>query len=345
MQINQDMAMNEKARTVVLARRPGPDISVDDFALVDQPLPEPGEGQVRVRNRYISVDPYMRLALSDRNGVSAAKPLGEAMTGGAVGVVEASRAPALPPGTMVTSQFGWRDRFVADASAVQAVSAEGVQPSWYLGLLGLTGMTAYAGIEYILDPAAGETIFVSGAAGAVGSVAAQLAKQRGCRVIATAGTDEKVAWLKDVLHLDAVANYATTDLAAFLARECPGGIDHYFDNVGGPTLDAAITAMKPKGRIVVCGAISQYNTPNYCAGPGEFFKISEKGITIVGLNVGMWFDRGKEAFGDLAQRVAAGKLIWEETIVEGLDNAPQAFVSLFSGQNRGKMVVAVDPAR
>jgi len=336
--------MNEKARMVVLARRPGADISVDDFAVEERPLPEPAEGQVRVRNRYISVDPYMRLALSDRNGVSAAKPVGEAMTGGAVGIVEASRATALPVGTMVTSQFGWRDRFVADAAAVQPVAADVGRPSWYLGLLGLTGLTAYAGIEYILEPKADETIFVSGAAGAVGSVAAQLAKARGCRVVATAGTDDKVAWLKDELGLDAVANYATTDLAAFLAQECPGGIDHYFDNVGGPTLDAAITAMKPKGRIVVCGAISQYNTPNYCAGPGEFFKISEKGITIVGLNVGMWFDRGKEAFSDLARRLAAGELVWEETMVDGLDNAPHAFVSLFSGQNRGKMVVAIDPA-
>ena len=336
--------MNEKARMVVLARRPGADISVDDFAVEERPLPEPGEGQVQVRNRYISVDPYMRLALSDRNGVSAAKPVGDAMTGGAVGIVEASRAPALPVGTMVTSQFGWRDRFVADAAAVQPVAADVERPSWYLGLLGLTGLTAYAGIEYILEPKAGETVFVSGAAGAVGSVAAQLAKRRGCRVIATAGTDEKVAWLKDVLHLDAVANYATTDLTAFLAKQCPGGIDYYFDNVGGPTLDAAITAMKPKGRIVVCGAISQYNTPNYCAGPGEFFKISEKGITIVGLNVGMWFDRGKEAFGDLARRLAAGELVWEETVVDGLDNAPHAFVSLFAGQNRGKMIVAINPA-
>lgn len=336
--------MNEQARMIVLARRPGSDISVDDFAVEERPLAEPGEGQVRVRNRYISVDPYMRLALSDRNGVSAAKPVGEAMTGGAVGIVEASHAPALPIGTMVTSQFGWRDRFVADAATVQAVAADVGRPSWYLGILGLTGLTAYAGIEYILEPGAGETIFVSGAAGAVGSVAAQLAKQRGCRVIATAGTDEKVAWLKDVLRLDAVANYTTTDLAAFLAKECPAGIDHYFDNVGGPTLDAAITAMKPRGRIVVCGAISQYNTANYCAGPGEFFKISEKGITIVGLNVGMWFDRGKEAFGDLARRLAAGELVWEETVVDGLDNAPQAFVSLFSGRNRGKMVVAIDPA-
>jgi NADPH:quinone reductase len=336
--------MNEKARMVVLARRPGADISVDDFAVEDRSLPEPGEGQVRVRNRYISVDPYMRLALSDRNGVSAAKPVGEAMTGGAVGIVEASRAHALPVGTMVTSQFGWRDRFVADAAAVQPVAADVGRPSWYLGILGLTGLTAYAGIEYILEPKPGETIFVSGAAGAVGSVATQLAKARGCRVVATAGTDDKVAWLEDELGLDAVANYATTDLAAFLAQECPGGIDHYFDNVGGPTLDAAITAMKPRGRIVVCGAISQYNTPNYCAGPGEFFKISEKGITIVGLNVGMWFDRGKEAFGDLARRLAAGELVWKETVVDGLDNAPHAFVSLFSGQNRGKMVVAIDPA-
>lgn len=336
--------MNEKARTIILARRPGADISAEDFALVAQTLPAPGEGQLLVRNRYISVDPYMRLALSDRNGVAAPKPVGDAMTGGAVGVVEESRVDALPVGTMVTSQFGWRDRFVADAAAVQPVATTGVPPSWHLGILGLTGLTAYAGIEYILDPKPGETIFISGAAGAVGSVAAQLAKRRGCRVIGTAGTDEKVAWLKDRLRLDAVANYTNTDLAAFLAEAAPGGIDHYYDNVGGATLDAAITAMKPRGKIVVCGAISQYNTPNYCAGPGEFFKISEKGITIVGLNVGMWYGRAPEAFADLAHRLSAGELVWEETIVDGLENAPRAFLSLFSGQNLGKMVVAIDPA-
>jgi NADPH-dependent curcumin reductase CurA len=163
-------------------------------------------------------------------------------------------------------------------------------------------------------------------------------------VIGTAGSDEKVAWLKQTLNLDAAANYTDTDLVTFLAKECPDGIDYYFDNVGGSTLDAAITAMKPKGKIVVCGAISQYNTANYCAGPGEFFKISEKGITIVGLNVGMWFGKAEEAFGNLARWLAAGDLIWEETRVEGLENAPRAFVSLFSGENRGKMVVAVDSA-
>jgi hypothetical protein len=281
----------------------------------------------------------MRLALSDRPGFKATKPVGEAMAGGAVGTVEKSRSTALTPGTLVTSQNGWRDVFVAKASAVQRVNGEGVSPNWYVGVLGLTGITAYAGIEFMLAPKPGETLFVSGAAGAVGSVAAQLAKRRGCRVIATAGSDEKVAWLKNVLKLDAVANYKTTDLMAFLAEHAPNGIDSYFDNVGGPTLDAAILSMRLQGSIVICGAISQYNEENCMGGPREFFKISEKGLTFRGLNVGMWYSRAGEAIPVLVSLLNSGELIWEETIVDGLENAPAAFVSLFSGANMGKMVV------
>lgn len=335
--------MSEMAKTIALARRPGVIIRSDDFEIITGPLPALQDGEVQVRNQFISVDPYMRLALSDRGNRPATKPLGEPMTGGAVGIVEASRADALPVGTMVTSQMGWRDRFVTKASAVHPVPSTALPPSYYLGILGLTGLTAYAAIEYILQPKAGDTIFISGAAGAVGSVAAQLAKKRGCIVVGTAGSDDKVQWLRDTLRLDAVANYNNVEIDAFLAEHCPDGLDYYFDNVGGPTLDAAITAMKPRGQIAIVGAISQYNTENHCAGPGEFFKISEKGLTVVGVNVSMWYDRGKEAFADLAQHLLSGELIWEETVVHGLDNAPEAFVSLFSGNNRGKMVIALEP--
>lgn len=331
--------MSDKARVVVLARRPGRMISVDDFQVVEQDLPELGADEVLVRNSFMSVDPYMRLALGDRPGFPATKPVGEAMAGGAVGVVEQSRSSALPPGSVVTSQNGWRDAFVAPASTLQPVSAPGVPLSWHIGVLGLAGITAYAGVEFVLDPKPGETIFVSGAAGAVGSLAAQLAKRRGCKVIGTAGSEEKVAWLKDVLKLDAVANYKTTNLRAFLAEQAPSGLDYYFDNVGGPTLDAAILAMRPKGVVVVCGAISQYNEENYCAGPQEFFQISAKGLTFIGLNVGMWYFRAAEAIPALISMLTSGELIWEETVVDGLENAPAAFVSLFSGANMGKMVV------
>ena len=334
--------MSDHARAVVLARRPGKVISVEDFDIVERTLPELADGDVLVRNSFMSVDPYMRLALSDRPGFPAAKPVGEGMAGGAVGTVERSNAASLPVGTMVVSQNGWRDRFVAKAAELQPVPSAGVSPSWYVGVLGLTGITAYVGIEYILDPKAGETIFISGAAGAVGSVAAQLAKRRGCTVVGTAGSEQKVAWLKDTLKLDAVANYKTTDTRAFLTKECPAGINSYFDNVGGATLDAAILALVPKGKIVICGAISNYNTENYNAGPAEFFKISEKGLAVTGLNVGHWYHRAGEIVPALAAMLASGELIWEETIVDGLDQAPAAFVSLFSGANTGKMVVRLD---
>lgn len=335
--------MSDMAQTIALARRPGVTIQSDDFEILTNPLPELQDDDVQVRNQFISVDPYMRLALSDRGHVPAAKPVGEPMTGGAVGIVEASRCDSLPVGTIVTSQMGWRDCYVAKAATVQPVPSTALPNSYYLGILGLTGLTAYAGIEYILKPKAGDKIFISGAAGAVGSVAAQLAKKRGCTVLATAGSDDKVAWLRDTLKLDAVVNYNSAEISSFLAEHAPEGIDHYFDNVGGPTLDAAITAIKPRGQIVIVGAISQYNSENFCAGPGEFFKISEKGLTVVGLNVSMYYDRAKEAFADLAQRLTSGELIWEETVVHGLENAPEAFVSLFSGNNRGKLIIALEP--
>ncbi|WP_084421644.1 NADP-dependent oxidoreductase [Henriciella litoralis] len=337
--------MPETTRAIVLARRPGNGISEDDFKIVTRDLPEPADEQVLVRNVVLSVDPYMRLGMSDRMGTPAPQQVGELMSGGAVGVVTRSRSQALPEGTMVSSMNGWREAYVADASSVQPVASDGGRPSLYLGILGLTGITAYAGVERLLEPQAGETVFVSGAAGAVGSVVVQLAKRRGCKVLGTAGSAEKISWLRDTLGADAVANYKKDDLNDFLTQNAPEGIDHYFDNVGGETLDAAILALKPRGRIVVCGAISQYNTDNYCAGPSEFFKISAKELRLFGLNVSMWFPMAGEIIPQLAQMLEAGELVWEETAVEGLENMPEAFVSLFRGANLGKMIVTLDGSK
>lgn len=326
------------ARQVQLVRTPGARVDPEDFALVEVPLPDVGEGQVLVRNTWMTVDPYMRLAFVKRLGVTPGKQVGDCMNGAAVGVVEQSNYAALPVGTQVLSQLGWRDAFVASGDQLQKLDDGPGAPSWRIGILGMTGITAYVGVEYVLQPKAGETVYVSGAAGAVGSVACQLAKRRGCRVLATAGSDEKVAWLVGELGVDQAVNYRTTDVEGFLREACPEGLDGYFDNVGGATLDAALRTMRPFGRVAVCGAISQYDE-DYRAGPSDFFTIVEKCLTLTGFNGGLWRHKTPEMIPALAGLLASGELVWKETVVEGLENAPVAFASLFDGANTGKMIV------
>lgn len=329
------------AREIRLARMPGDRVSAEDFVVTEAPLPALQDGEVRVRNTWMSVDPYMRLPLTGRKGVRPGLSVGDTMFGAAVGLVEESRAPTLPVGALVLSQKGWRDRFVAPASDLQALPMSDISPSWYLGVLGLSGMTAYPGVEEVLRPVVGETLFVSAAAGAVGSLACQLAKRRGARVLGSAGSDDKVAWLKDELGVDAAVNYRRQDIGAFLKAECPSGLDCYFDNVGGATLDAALGAMRPGGRIGLCGAISQYNDENYRAGPADFFTIIEKGLVVTGFNAGLSAPRAPEIAAALVALLQSGELRWKETIVEGLENAAAAFASLFEGENVGKLIVRI----
>ena len=327
------------AHEIRLARRPGREVGPDDFAIATVTLPELAENQVLVRNQWFSLDPYMRLPLTGREGVHAAMKVGEAMAGAAVGVVTASRAPGLPEGTLVVSQKGWRDAFVAPAEQLQPVDPSLGPAHWRLGVLGLTGITAYVGVEFVLAPHPGESVYVSGAAGAVGMVACQLAKRRGCRVLGSAGSDDKVAWLEREIGVDAAVNYRTADLEDFLRRSAPGGVDAYFDNVGGGTLDAVLRAMKIQGRIALCGAIAQYNDDNYRVGPSDFFTIIEKGLTLVGFNAGLAGPRGPEIIPALAALLRSGELKWQETVVDGLEATPGAFASLFTGANLGKMLV------
>jgi NADPH-dependent curcumin reductase CurA len=328
-------------REIRLAKMPGDHVSADDFAVVEIELPPLGDGDVRVRNTWMSVDPYMRLPLTGRHGVRPGLEPGDPMFGAAVGLVEESRAAKLPVGTQVLSQKGWRDMFVARAADLHALPPSSVPPSWYLGVLGLSGTTAYSGVEEVLQPQAGETVFVSAAAGAVGSLACQLAKRRGARVLGSAGSGEKVAWLKAELKVDAAVNYRREDTAAFLKAECPDGLDCYFDNVGGATLDKALGAMRIGGRIGLCGAISQYNDDNYRAGPSEFFAIIEKGLVVTGFNASLAAPRGPEIAAALIGLLNSGELVWKETVVDGLENAPAAFASLFDGENLGKLVIRI----
>jgi NADPH-dependent curcumin reductase CurA len=330
-----------RGREVRLARRPRGATAVSDFAVIEVDLREPGAGEVLVRNRVMSVDPYMRLPMTGQEGVHAAMSEGETLHGAAVGVVEASRSPDLPEGAWVSSASqGWREAYVAPARTLTRIDPLAGDPGLYVGLLGLIGVTAYAGVEYVLQPRAGETVFVSGGAGAVGMVACQLAKRRGARVIATTGSDEKAAWLRGEIGVDVAINYRTAgNLAEALRAAAPGGLDGMFDNVGGSTLEAAIEVMKMNGRIALCGAIELYNSSNYRAGPANFFTVIEKCLVLKGFNAGPYYSRAGEIFGALTRMLAAGELIWRETVREGIEAAPQAFVDLMAGGNFGKMLV------
>ncbi len=330
-----------RSREVRLARRPAGAPVAADFTIVETDLPDPGEGEVRVRARVMSVDPYMRLPMTGQAGVHTAMGEGETLHGAVAGVVEASRAETLPVGAWVTSPSrGWREAFVAPARELARVDPLAGDPGLYVGLLGLIGVTAWGGVEQVLKPLAGETIFVSGGAGAVGMVACQLARRRGARVIATTGSDAKAAWLKEEVGVDVAINYrAQANLAEALRTAAPAGLDGMFDNVGGSTLEAAIAVMKPAGRIALCGAIELYNSPNYRAGPANFFTVIEKCLELKGFNAGPYYPRGAEIFADLTAMLASGELVWRETVRDGIEAAPQAFVDLMAGANFGKMLV------
>jgi len=296
------------------------------------------DGEVLVRNLFMSVDPYMRGRMNEGKSYVPAFELGKPLDGGAVGDVIESRAPEFKPGDVVTSNFGWREYFVASPGQLHSVSRE-IQPlSVYLGTLGMTGMTAWAGLN-LVEVKAGDVVFVSGAAGAVGNVAGQLAKLRGCRVIGSAGSAEKLRFLTEECGFDAAFNYKAGPVLEQLNREAPEGIDVYFDNVGGETLEAALSAMRVHGRIVACGGISGYNERNPRPGPSNLFNMTTKRLTMKGLIVSDWLDRRAEFEREVGGYFRAGKVKHKETVVKGIDQAVGAFIGLFEGQNVGKMVV------
>ncbi len=331
--------MSVIARQIVLARRPEGAARPDDFALAEVPLGAPGAGEVLVRNLWLSLDPYMRLYMADSGSIHGSVALGEAMPGGAVGEVIASASEALPVGALVLSMaHGWRDHYLAPAAQLQPVSADLGPVQRWLGLYGLTGVTAWGGIHGVLKPQPGETLFINAAAGAVGSIAVQLAKRAGARVIASAGSDAKCAWVQE-LGADHAINYRREDLAARLAQLAPGGIDAALDNVGGSQLEILIDAAARQGRIALCGAIALYDSANYRAGPRNLFATIEKHVTLTGFNAGFYFPEASAIIADLAAAEAEGALTDTETVLEGLDAMPQGFVDLMAGAGRGKMLV------
>jgi hypothetical protein len=327
-----------KSREIRLASRPSGIPTAANFTLgwtESEPLKDQ---EVLVRNLYMSVDPYMRGRMNDRKSYVPPFELGKPLSGGAVGDVIESRAPEFKPGDVVTSNFGWREYFVASPKDLHPVSRE-IQPlSVYLGALGMTGMTAWAGLN-LVEVKAGDVIFISGAAGAVGSVAGQLAKLRGCRVIGSAGSAEKVEFLREECGFDGALNYKTGSVLEQLNREAPDGIDVYFDNVGGETLEAALSALRVHGRIVACGGISGYNAEAPRPGPTNLFNFIVKRLTMKGLLVFDWLDRQAAFEKEVGGYFSTGKIKNKETVLKGIDQAVDGFIGLFDGKNVGKMVI------
>lgn len=330
-----------ESQEIRLRRRPSGMPTEDDFELATVTVGEPADGQVRVRNEFMSVDPYMRGRMVDRKSYIPPFAVGEVLSGGAVGVVVDSAHPDFAPGDHVLNGAGWRQAFCADGKHLDNLGPDVTQPSAYLGILGMPGQTAYVGLLEIGALADGETVFVSGAAGAVGSVVGQIAKLKGCRVVGSAGSSEKVAWLTDELGFDAAFNYRDGDLAKQLHAAAPGGIDVYFDNVGGDHLEAALTNMREFGRVAMCGAISQYNETEATPAPRNLALAIGKSLTLRGFIVSRYDHLKKQFRTDMSEWLETGQITYSETVVEGIDHAPSAFIGLFTGGNTGKMIVDV----
>jgi hypothetical protein len=311
----------------------------DNFELASVELPAPGAGEVQVRNHWMTVDPYMRGRMNDVKSYSPPFALGEAMQGGAVGEVIASNDPSLAVGDLVQSMYGWREAFNAPASAVQKLDTFGLPPQAFLGVAGMPGMTAWVGLLKIAAMKDGDVVFVSGAAGAVGQIVVQIAKIKGNTVIGSCGGADKVAYLKSI-GCDEVIDYkAEKDLTAALNRVAPKGIDVYFENVGGEHMDAAIAAARPFARFALCGMISQYNSTGEMYGVKNLIQAVGKSIRLEGFIVSNSFQHLPEFLKDMSGWIAGGKIQWKETIDEGIENAPGAFLKLFKGENTGKMLV------
>lgn len=332
---------NGKARQIHLLNRPSGMPTQADFTLAEVELSPLKDGQVIVQNHYMSVDPYMRGRMRAEGVYAEPYKLNAPMWGGAIGEVVESADSNFKAGDTVLNGGAWQDKHVANADSLSKVTPfDKDQLSLYLGTLGMPGLTAYVGLFKYGEPKAGETVFVSAASGAVGANVCQIAKLKGCRVVGSAGSDEKVRWLLDECGVDAAINYKTCgDLTAALAEAAPDGVDVYFENVGGDHLQAALAVMNPFGRIAACGMIASYNDATPVPGPNNLMLIVGKKIRINGFIVSDHGDMRDQFLGEMIPWIQAGKIKSRETVVEGLDNAVAAFLGLFSGNNFGKMVV------
>lgn len=327
-------------RQVILGSRPVGFPKVSDFQLVYSPVPSPASGDVLVRSVYLSLDPYMRGRMSDTPSYAPSIAIGEVMAGGAVGFVSESHDPEFRAGDPVVGMLGWQEYGVAPGHDLRKVDPGLAPITTALGVLGMPGLTAYFGLLDICDPQPGETVVVSGAAGAVGMIVGQIAKIRRCRVVGIAGSDAKISWLLHELDFDAALNYrSAADLHAELAKVCPDGIDVYFDNVGGIVTDAVMRLINPGARISVCGQISQYNLESEEPGPRWMGQLIVKQAKVQGFLVSGFAGRFSEGLEQLATWLKQGKLKYREDVAQGIESAPQAFIGMLRGKNQGKQLV------
>ncbi|MDO8145848.1 NADP-dependent oxidoreductase [Isoptericola sp. 178] len=326
---------------IQLAARPTGWPTAETFRTVEVTYGDLEPGQVRVANEYVSVDPYMRGRMNDVKSYVPPFALDETMTGGAVGRVVESASDDAPVGALVLHQYGWRDVVQEDAGGFQVLpEIPGVPSSLYLGILGMTGLTAYVGLTAIADLREGDTVFVSGAAGAVGTAVGQIARLLGAgRVIGSAGSAEKVELLTSRYGYDAAFNYKDAPVREQLREVTPDGVDVFFDNVGGDHLEAALDRMNTGGRIALCGAISQYNDTERTPGPDNLANAITRGLTLRGFTLGGYLDHAPRFRELMTGWFSEGKIAYDETVVDGIENAPQAFLDMMSGGNVGKMLV------
>ena len=335
-------------RRVLLRSRPIGEPKPTDFEIVDVPVPSPGDGELLCRTIYLSLDPYMRGRMNDVKSYTASVELGQPMVGGTVSEVVQSRHPGFAPGDVVLGYGGWQTHHVARAGATPGpfgplkLDPRVAPISTALGVLGMPGMTAYVGLLDLGQPKAGETVVVSAAAGAVGSIVGQLAKIRGCRAVGVAGSQAKCDYVVKELGLDACVSYRAPDLFAVLKDACPQGIDVYFDNVGGDVLKTVLRLVNPFARIPLCGLISQYNATELPPGPNMGAVLVNR-VTIRGFIVSDHVDRMLPFLADMAGWLREGRVKYREDVVEGLEQAPRAFIGLLRGENLGKMLVKVGP--
>lgn len=327
-------------KQVLLVRRPEGKPQLDDFKVVDADMPSPGENEMLIQTLFLSVDPGMRGMMEEGKSHTAAFELGKPLTGRSVGRVVSSNLADFKEGDYVFERLGWQNYSVSDGSDARKVDPDAAPLSTYLGVVGVPGLCGYFGMLDIGKPEIGQTVVVSGASGAVGMTASQIAKLQGCRVVGTAGSPEKVRYLKKELGLDAVINYKTSkDLAADLDEACPDGIDVYFDNVGGEITQAALSLINYHARIVICGQTSQYNKSDPASAGVDPHVFIKKSAMMKGFVVYDFEDRNDEAIEKLGQWIKEGKLHYRENIIDGIDNAPQAFIDLFDGKSFGKQLV------
>ena len=335
--------MAEKiSREIRLKNRPVGLPSENDFDLAEVEVPQVRDGEILVQNIYMSVDPYMRGRMYDRKSYVPPFQLDQPLDGGCVGRVIESNNDQFQVGDFILGMSGWREYFLSDGTGIIKIDS-GVAPiQAYLGTVGMPGLTAYVGLLDIGKPNEGQTVLVSAASGAVGSIVCQIARLKGCYVVGSAGSDDKVSWLLQEACVDAAFNYkAVDDVIAEVGRQCPKGLDVYFENVGGVHLQAALEHMNTFGRIVMCGAISMYNATEPVPGPSNLFYATSKQLTLQGFIVSEHLAKLPQFYTDMGKWIAEGKIKWKETIVDGLENAPQAFIGLFKGKNFGKMIVKV----